>query len=169
MRVQSLALPAGAMLASYRDRGAYTDCFAIEIDKTVSQADFIIAFYTSPLFKIERLILKWLVAKPSADSDVVALAQGKAVTFAAWSVESRTTDQILMCDYQTRTLSWLMAEALDNNGATRLYFGTAVMPTRPNGKRDRIFGTGFRILLGFHKLYARSLLKTAAARLCKGA
>jgi hypothetical protein len=162
--VRPLPLPDGALLAVYRDQGAYTDCYAVDIGHAVTQAEFVRAFYTSRLFKLERFVLKWLVAKPSSDPDAAALATGERNAFAAWTVEGRTDDQLLMCDYQSRTRSWFMTAPIDRGG-TRLYFGSAVVPNRPNGRPDRAFGWAFRWLLGFHKIYARGLLKAAAANL----
>lgn len=152
-------LPEGALLVPYRDSGAYTDCYVIDLDRPVTQQAFVEAFYTGWLFKVERFILHWVVAKPSTDAEAKALAAGQRDQFAAWSVEARTLDQLLMCDYQNRTRSWLMA--LPTPTGTRLHFGTAVVPLRPNGDKDRAFGAVFQILLGFHRLYARALLWTA--------
>jgi hypothetical protein len=162
--VWPLPLPDGALLKAYRDQGAYTDCYALDVGQTVSHAEFVRAFYTSRLFKLERFVLKWLVAKPSTDSEAMALAAGKIDAFAAWTVEGRKDNQLLMCDYQYRTRSWLMTLPM-GGGGTRLYFGSAVAPNRPNGRPDRVFGLAFRLLLGFHKLYARALLRAAAANL----
>jgi hypothetical protein len=153
-------LPAGAFLTRYRDNGAYTDCYALDVSQPVSQQDYVRAFYTSWLFKIERWILIWAVAKPSTDAEAHALAEGASDHFSAWTVEGRTEDQLLMCDYQSRTRSWLMTAPLPGGG-TRLYFGSAVAPLRPDGSHDRAFGLAFRLLLGFHKLYSRGLLRAA--------
>jgi hypothetical protein len=131
----------------------------------VSQARYIEAFYSTRLFKIERLLLAWLVAKPSTDLQAAALAAGRLDTFAAWQVEGRTDDQLLMCDFQGRTRSWLMSEAVSGavTPATRLYFGSAVVPaTRARSGGGRM-GFGFRVLLGFHKLYSQILLRAAAS------
>lgn len=158
------ALPSEALLAHYRDKGAYTDCYVLDVAGAVSQADYVRAFYTSWLFKIERWILGWAVAKSSSDAEALALAAGDAERFSAWTVEGRTANQLLMCDYQSRTRSWLMAVPIDDVG-TRLYFGSAVVPLRPNGDTDRAFGTAFYLLLGFHKLYSRALLRAARGNL----
>jgi hypothetical protein len=164
-RVRAEALPDGALLEQYRQSGAYTDCFVIEVDGDVAQSEFVCAFYTSWLFKVERYILTWAVNKLSNDTEAKALAQEHADRFAAWSVEARTAHQLLMCDYQQRTRSWLMTAPLDGGRRTRLYFGTAVAPLRPNGQKDRAFGMAFHLLVGFHKIYARALLRAAAANL----
>lgn len=158
-------LPEGALLAGLREEGAYTDCYVLDVDGAITQADYVSAFYRSWLFKIERFILTWTVAKPSSDRDAAELALGERNDFAAWSVEWRTADQILMCDYQKRTRSWLMTKRLDGDRRTRLYFGSAVVPLRPDGRKDRAFGIAFRLLLGFHKLYSIALLRAAARRL----
>ena len=62
------------------------------------------------------------------------------------------------------TRSWLMVAAAGEN-ATRLYFGSAVVPVvdRKSGKSTMSFT--FRALIGFHKLYSRALLRAAASRL----
>jgi hypothetical protein len=163
MGVRRAALPEGALLARHRDEGAYTDCYVLHVDGLVLQADYVRAFYTSWLFKVERFILTWAVAKASTDAEAEALAAGHRDAFSAWTVEARTSDQLLMCDYQQRTRSWLMTEALDGGKRTRLYFGSAVVPIRPDGRKDQAFGTAFQLLLCFHKLYSRALLRAARA------
>jgi hypothetical protein len=163
--VRPMPLPDGALLCAYRDRGAYTDCYALDVEGTISQAEYIGAFYTSPLFKVERFILKWLVSKASTDAEAYALAADETTRFAAWTVEARSGDQIVMCDFQSRTRSWLMILPLSGGAQTRLYFGTAVAPLRPNGKKDSAFGFGFRLLLPIHQLYARALLRAAARQI----
>lgn len=108
-------------------------------------------------------MLATLVAKPSSDAQALALAKGEQKRFAAWTVESRTADQVVMRDYQSKTSSWLMRTPLDC--ATRLYFGSAVVPARirPDGSVD--LGSGFNQLIGMHRLYSVALLNAAAGRL----
>lgn len=159
-------LPAHALLGRYSIEGGYTDCFVTEVPLTVSQAEYVEAFYTSWLFKLERLVLL-LVAKPSRDAHARQLARGERETFAAWSVEARATDQLLVCDYQGKTRSWLMIEPDVSTGAagTRLYFGTGIVPIteRPSGRRR--LSVGFGLLVPFHKFYARALLRATRSRL----
>ena len=81
--VEHRELPADSLLVRHRDDGAYTDCYAVEIDRSISLSQYIEAFYTTPLFKLERSALKWLVAKPSSDEEARALALGKTNAFAA--------------------------------------------------------------------------------------
>ena len=87
--------------------------------------------------------------------------------FAAWHVEGRTANQLLMCDFQRRTRSWLMSVAVPGDAATgtRLYFGSAVVPLTGRGSGRSAMGFAFRALLGFHKIYSRILLRAAMSRL----
>ncbi len=166
MPITKCALPNHALLADYRDRGAYTDCYVTEIGKSISHAELVAAFYTTWLFKLERWILAWAVAKPSTDEQARALAEGHLDSFAAWSVEGRRDNQLLLCDYQGRTRSWLMTEPLASEGrpGMRLYFGSAVVPVAGTATRKPKMGNAFNLLLGFHRLYSRALLGCARAR-----
>lgn len=151
-------LPADALLQRYREQGAYTDCFAIDVPGQVPHAAFVEAFYTTAVFRLERLLLALFVARPSNDAEARELAGGKRERFAAWSVEARAPGQLLMCDFAGSTRSWLMAVPAPGGGpGTRLYFGSAVVRSRQGG--------AFRALLGFHKLYSRILLRAAVSRL----
>ena len=164
MRVTALTeLPQGALLQDYRDRRAYTDCFYIDLPVTVTLADYIDAFYTTRLFRLERWVLAALVAKPSTDAEAKALAQGERTRFAAWTTEAREASQIVMRDYQSKTRSWLMCVPLTDG--TRLYFGSAVVADgiRLDGTSD--LGAGFNQLIGVHRLYSVALLNAAATRL----
>ena len=102
--------------------------------------------------------------KPSTDAQARALASGASSTFAAWRVEARTANQLLVCDFLGYTRSWLMIGP-PGDGATRLYFGTAVVPARDTVSGQASWTFSFRALLPFHRLYARALLHAACARL----
>jgi hypothetical protein len=153
-------LPERALHAKYAQQGAYTDCFTTEISGRVSHSRFVEAFYTSRVFKLERLILKWIVDKPSTDTEARELATGSRDRFAAWTVEERASDQLLMRDYLGQTRSWLMVAASEREGqlSTTLHFGSVVGPVRR---------FPYNVLLGFHRLYSRVLLRSACARLGK--
>lgn len=158
-------LPEHALLARYAGNGGYTDCYATDLPGTYSHAEFVAAFYTTWLFKVERAILKWLVAKPSTDAEAAQLAQGARRAFAAWTVEASAPNQLLLCDFLGNTRSWLMIEPRHDGGVTRLYFGSAIVP-QPGRDRGRPrLGFSFRALLGFHRRYSRALLSAARARL----
>lgn len=160
-------LPENALLSKYRDNGAYTDCYATDVEREVSQADYIRAFYTTIPFKLERSILKWAVSRPSTDEEAGLLADGRLEAFAAWSVEARRDDQILLSDYQGRTRSWLMSKPSGDGrvDTTRLYFGSAVVPIRSEKTGESRTGKSFSVLLQFHKLYSQVLLSSARSRL----
>lgn len=62
--IQSFALPQHALLGKYAHDGAYADCYATEIPASVSHAEYVEAFYTTAVFKLERQLLAWFVSKP---------------------------------------------------------------------------------------------------------
>ena len=165
--IRACPLPEDALLSKYAQAGAYTDCLTTEICRPVSHAAYIEAFYTSRIFKLERLLLAWLMHKPSTDAQARALTSGASDSFAAWRVEARTADQLLICDFLGYTRSWLMIAPPGDGGAagTRLYFGTAVVPARDTVSGQATWTFSFRMLLPFHKLYARTLLYAARLRL----
>ena len=155
------------LLAEYANSGAYTDCFSTEIPRTVSHAEFVEAFYTGRLFKLERWLLRVFLSRPSTDLQARQLAAGELNEFAAWRVEARAPDQVLMCDIGGLTRSWLMVAPSDVPGHTRICFGSAVVPAVNPVTGKSSLGFGFTALLGFHKLYSRALLSAAAARLVR--
>mgnify|MGYP000558907369 CR=1 FL=1 len=160
-------LPLGALLTAYASAGAYTDCFTTAISRTVTHAEFVEAFYTGRLFKLERWLLRVFLSRPSTDLQARQLAAGELNEFAAWRVEARAPDQVLMCDIGGLTRSWLMVAPSDVPGHTRIYFGSAVVPAVNPVTGKSSLGFGFTALLGFHKLYSRALLGAAAALLAR--
>jgi hypothetical protein len=160
-RVEKCELPANALLRGYRVRGDYADCFTTTVPKHVTHAEFVTAFYTTPLFRLERFVL-FLIGKPSSDDDARELAAHGRDTFAAWSVEARAQDQLLLCDFRHTTRSWLMTAA-EGNG-TRLYFGSAVVRRGVGPSGEKRMTIGFKLLLGFHQSYSRGLLNAARRR-----
>lgn len=165
MTVRPSPLPPGTLLARYAAAGAYTDCYVTELPGPVTQADFVHAFYTGAVFRIERLLIRWFLARPSTDAQVRQLAAGETDEFAAWRVEGRTSDELLLCDIAGRTRSWLMTAA--EGEGTRLHFGSAVVPERDRVTGEARMGLPFKALLGFHRLYSRVLLGAARRRLLK--
>ena len=161
LSVQVTSLPNGALLERYSASGAYTDCYVVSIATKVSFADYMAAFYTTPVFKIERWLLARFLGYPSNDYEALLLAQGKSSAFSAWDVESRESSQAILAAGRTR--SWLMAaKPPTDSGATTLFFGSAVLQR----KRGNL-GWQFSALLSFHKLYSRILLASAARRLLR--
>jgi hypothetical protein len=161
--IRRSAIPADALHARYGRDGAYLDCFIADLDRVVPMEAFIEAFYTTWLFKLERRILAWTVDKPSTDTHARELAHGQRKDFAAWTLEARTDDQLLMCDFLGTTRSWLRSSP--ERGGTRLFFGSVVTARRDVRSGRMALGWSYRLLLGFHKLYSRALLSVARAKL----
>lgn len=165
MKISSQPLPEHALLARYAAGGGYTDCYATDLPGSYTHAEYVAAFYTTWLFKLERFILDWLVAKPSTDREAEELARGGRDSFAAWSVEASAPNQLLLCDFLGNTRSWLMVEPRQDGGVTRLYFGSAVVARARDPAGNHRLKLRFRALLGFHRRYSRALLSAARARL----
>jgi hypothetical protein len=165
--IESCPLPDDALLDKYVRSGAYTDCYRTEVCGHVTHAQFVRAFYTTLIFKFERMILKLAVSKPSSDAQARQLANGDIDRFAAWYVENRCENQLLMSDFQGRTRSWFMVmhAGSENNRKTRLYFGSAVISVQNEKTDSESIGLGLRALLGFHKIYSEILLYSARSRL----
>ena len=167
--ISACPLPAEALLNRYRTDGGFADCYVTEVPRPVSHAEFVEAFYTTWLFKLERLLLRLFLARASTDLQAARLAGGELDTFAAWSVEKRAPDQLLLADVGGRTRSWLMVlpSASAGRAGTRLYFGSAIVPRRSARSGRSGLGPLFGALLGFHKLYSRLLLRAARSRLSR--
>jgi hypothetical protein len=165
--IKKCSVPANTMLDKYSANEAYADCYFTEVPGQVSFPEFIFAFYTTALFKLERLILKLAISKPSTDIEASELADGSSSKFAAWHVEDRSENELLMCDFRERTRSWLMVVPLNAAGdaRTRLYFGSAVVPVR-NSKTGKLsVGFTYEALLGFHRIYLILLLYSAKSNI----
>jgi len=157
-------VPEHALHAHYGRDGGYVDCYVTELPRVVPLAEFVEAFYTTRLFKLERWILAWSVKKPSTDEQAREVARGQRGEFAAWSLEARSADQLLMCDFMSHTRSWFMATP-SGERSTRLYFGSVVTARLDPATGERKLGGTYRALLGFHRVYSRALLRAARARL----
>jgi len=171
--IKACSLPDISLLNIYKNNGSYTDCYTTDILKDITHEQYIQAFYSTKVFKLERAILKWAIAKPSSDQQVTLLANSEINSFAVWDVEKRCNNQLLMCDHFNRTRSWLMVEPIEcknqseNSGKTRLYFGSAVVPQTHEQTGKPSFGFIFHALSLFHKLYSITLLYSAKLRLNK--
>ncbi len=164
--IQARPLPDKAFLNRYRGEGRYTDCFSTDVARAVSLPQLVEAFYTSAMFRPERVSVGLLFSRPASDADARRLAASETDRFSAWQVEARDERQLLMREtISDKTRLWLMVEPLDGaEPSTRLSFGTAVLPvgTRADGspRMSVLFA-----LVGFHKIYARALLAGAVRRL----
>ena len=150
--IQACGLPDEALLRAYQHGGAYADCYVAEVARPVSHAEYVEAFYTTAVFKLERLLLAWWISRPSTDLQARELACGKLTSFAAWRVEARKEDQLLLADLRGRTRSWLMSAPASDSQTTRLFFGSAVVPVVDRHSGEARMGFAFRALLGFHKI-----------------
>ena len=164
LSIEKCEILPGSFVASFQEKG-YADSYRTEINRNISMEEYVYSFYTSPLFKLERFILTWTVLKPSTDSDANELAKGNTTKFAAWTVENRSENELLMCDFVKRTRSWFMVNhtgTIDKPN-TQLYFGTGISSST---KRKSI-GLFFTLLLPFHKVYSRFLLHFAKRKLSR--
>ena len=162
MHVIETPIPKESLLRSYAQVGGhYTDCFGCETRRQVALRQYIYAFYTQPLFRAERLVLRFCARASSSDADVAALANGQVDTFAVWRVVTRTDTELLMQDKSGRTMSWLqVAEG-------QLRFGSVVVAVPGRGGKPTL-GPVFQSLSGAHRLYSRALLAGAVRRLEAG-
>jgi hypothetical protein len=168
--VQPCKVPLNSLLRAYKDGAGFADCYVTEMPGAVTQESFIEAFYTSPLFKVERTLLQYLASRPATDTDAKQLAHRKATRFSAWRVEGQSPSELLLADFTGRTRSWLMAVPVagpDQPQRTRLYFGSAVVPRSGKAGQEPRMGWVFHALLGFHRLYSRLLLLAASRRLAR--
>lgn len=158
-------LPPESLLARLaRERGAFADAYTLHFPHPVSLAEFVEAFYTTRLFKVERALLA-LFGRPSSDAMARAVARGDGERLAVWTVEAREDDELLMHEDSGATRSWFKAQA--GAGHTTLWFGSAIVPRRRGPGGEPRFSVVFHALLGFHRGYSRALLGAAARRLSR--
>ena len=159
---QADRIPNGRLISALAlAEGHYADAFHVTLPRAVDLTTFVAAFYTTPLFKAERFVLRLFARAPTTDADAVYLAEGLSDQFAVWTVEGRNGTEILLGDKSGRTKSWLCVEPA--GGETVLWFGSVVVPVMQRGKPT--LGPVFDSLLGAHKLYSRMLLAAAAKRI----
>ncbi len=162
MIARACPVPGDALLHAYTGQEAtYTDCFEVMSPFAVALPEFIAAFYSTWLFRLERLVLGVVLRRRIRDAEVEALAEG-ADRFAVWRVEAREARQILLCQKGGATRSWLAVAAKDG-GATRLLFGSAVV-----AQDGRPLSRTVVWLTSLHRLYSRSLLRMAERKLRSG-
>lgn len=165
MKPSETPLPRDSLLARLaKERGAFADGYTLRLPRAVTLAEFVEAFYTTRLFKVERALIALLLRKPSSDAMARAVARGEGERLAVWTVEAREGDELLMHEDSGATRSWFKVE-MAADGATTLWFGSAVVPRRRGPGGEPRFGGVFHALLGFHRLYSRALLAAAARRL----
>ncbi len=142
------------------------DCFCATVPASVSLSDFVFAFYTSPVFRIERWILAVVAGARSTDAEAQALTTGSGESFAVWRIEARTETQLVMGDRYGRTRSWF--RVVPTEDGTLLQFGSAVAARREGSSGDTQPSVVFRLLLRFHVVYSQLLLWAAKKRVDAG-
>lgn len=159
MIARACDVPRDGLLQAYVGQGeTYTDCFEVMSPVEIALPDFIEAFYTTWLFRLERLILSITLRRRIRDADARVMAAG-AETFAAWSVEARADAQILLRDMAGHTRSYLAVSAKDG-GVTRLIFGSAVV-----ARDGKPLGGFVKVLIPLHRFYSKALLRLAERKL----
>ena len=162
MIARACDVPRDGVLQAYVGRGAtYTDCFEVMSPLEIPMEDFIEAFYTTWLFRLERVVLSAILRRRIADADVVALAQ-EGADFAAWHVEARREGQLLLADTSGHTRSYL-AISPKQGGVTRLIFGSAIV-----ARGDAPLGRMVTAVIPFHRFYSKCLLRLAERKLRHG-
>ena len=174
LSVRPCPVPPQALLARYGDRaaGGYADGYMMVVPGIVSLPTFVEAFYSSWAFRLELFVVGLLFRKPWSDAMAGQLARGETDRFSAWRVEDRSADELLMREViSDKTRSWLMVEPQAGvaRPATRVYFGTAILPVGVRRDGSPRMSVLFTPLLGFHRLYSRLLLAGARGRLAQAA
>ncbi|MGD1954307.1 MAG: hypothetical protein ACFBZ9_03520 [Sphingomonadales bacterium] len=150
-------LPDDALLRRYGIDGHYTDCFSRDVQKALTLADFITAFYKSGPFIAERFVLSQAANETITNTDVDALARGEIEKFGLRDVEERSDDQILLKDRIGQTCSWL--KVVRRRAGTQLYFGSAVIAD------SGVLPLRLRLLIGPILAYSRIVLTAASKTL----
>lgn len=164
MTPADISVPPDSLLGRMAaQRGAFADAYVVQLPRAVTLAEFVEAFYTTRLFKLERALIA-LLGKPSSDAMARAVAQGEGGRIAVWTVAAREAGELLMHEDSGATRSWFQVQP-GEGGGTALWFGSAVVPRRCGPGGEPRFSWVFHALLGFHRWYSRALLAAAARRL----
>jgi hypothetical protein len=167
-KVIATELPSYALSASYKKQGAFVDCYYIDIAKDINLDEYIQAFYTTTLFKLERSLLSLATFKRTTDHEAVELSLGKSSRYSIWTVEGRESNQILLRDFTGNTRSWLMVQKPNQNEiGIRLLFGSVVVPKGVTKNGQGSFGVLFHLFGKFHQIYSQALLSAAYRKLLR--
>lgn len=168
-KIEKVAVPDNCLMTVYRDMpGCEADNFQATFPGPVTLDAYIAAFFDTPLFRLERLILRLFAGRATTRADVVALANGQANSFAMWHVVERSDTEIMLAVERSRIRSWLAIVPPEKPGdPTILRFGSAIVPKSVSASGKGQIGFLFRALTGFHNLYSRLLLRAAISALSK--
>lgn len=162
-------IPDKALIETYaRIKGGHTDCYYVDVPRYVTLSEFIQTFFSSPVFRLERLLLNMSPTGRSTDQDIANLASGTGNTMAVWKVDAREENQLIMSAGNGPIRTWLKVDTdYPETGKTRLFFGSALAPTRNKNGEQRKLSWVFKVSLGFHGFYSQLLLSLAARRLTR--
>jgi hypothetical protein len=143
----------------------HIDVCQIQLPFTVSTRDFARAFFTSPVFQVERRILKLAGAGMAVtDKEIVEMnfvPGDRVATFGVieYDQRSETTDEILFrWDKEVMGHSWLQAKpSTDGTSGTTLRFGS-ILNLEKAGYLARLF-------LPIHLMYAQIVLSATRREL----
>lgn len=163
-KVSAGSEPDAALIREYaRLPGGYVDCFYADVGGRVTLSDYIEAFFSTPVFRAERLMLNLTANGRSNRQSASELASGSSDKMAIWTTQARDDAQILMIAGNGPVFTWLMVEEAQTDAfSSRLYFGSAVLPTATGKDGTPKMAAGFRVFLGLHIFYSRLLLWWAA-------
>ena len=168
-RITAPPLPPQSLLARKRGPECYRDAFRASVAGEVSLGELVTAFFSSRAFLAERMALH-LIGRGADHADIAALAAGRTERFAAWQMEAREENELLMHDFLDQTCCWLAVSTRGPDGAL-----DGPLPVPERGRTFIWFGTGvrevggpiMRNLQGAHRFYARQLLAGAARGLAR--
>ncbi|MEO0665459.1 MAG: hypothetical protein AAFY97_06945 [Pseudomonadota bacterium] len=150
MSVRRSAIPDGSLIARYKGQGNHVDAYVASTARYVDLPTYIAAFFSTSVFRAERLLLS-ISGKQSSDDQVADLAAGRGEHIAAWKVEERSANELLLEATGTPIRTWLAVEP----DGTALWFGSVVL-----AKKGRIPLLA-RVMMPGHALYSRILLSAA--------
>jgi hypothetical protein len=168
MRLTLGSEPEGAFIRQYTTTlGGYSDCYYIDIQQDVSLSDYILTFFSTPIFRMERLLLNLVPSGRSNEQCVLDLAAGTGNKMAGWKTENRDDNQLLLAVGDGPIRTWLMVQGSPSSKTTRLYFGSAALPTSMTKEGHPKLAIVFRLFAGLHIFYSRLLLWWAARDLAR--
>ncbi|MBE7636584.1 hypothetical protein GUA87_06980 [Sneathiella sp. P13V-1] len=166
-QVRKSPLPDPSFMQLYKDTlGCQVDCFCVEVPTPITMEQYITAFFDSPVFKLERFILKIAAKSPTTRQGVENLASGKSDQFAMWKVEQRSENELLLAVQNSPIRTWLTLRPGEDD-TTHLYFGSAVLPEETDKLGNPRTGFLFRALGWFHEGYSKVLLWAAVREIYK--
>lgn len=159
--IQSGTLPSTSLIYEYETvKGGYCDCYYVDTKGDADLQNYVTVFFGTWVFRLELKLLSMLGLNRDSPDQVRLLAEDRVKTLAAWKVESRTSSDLLLAVGTGPIRTWLRIEARSEN-MVRLYFGSALLPLGTDRHGRPRLDVMSVILLPFHKLYSRILLRAA--------